>query len=272
MTRPDEHAVTLYTNTLGGTMAVASRTGDDGWRCAYCPALHREAEEAVRHARTHVPRPGDGVSVHGTGRSAGDLRVVGLDYSLTSAGIARVTLPGDGGPAQTYTTTLGRKGEQGETLLQRWLRLDRQATDVLAELGSPDLVLIEGQPPGTEGFSHDRSGGWWLAVDRFLGSSYSLGVGLAEVHVTHLKMFATGYGSGPHSRKPQVAEAVIARYGHLFHIPAGRGRGDVCDAVALAAMGCHILGRPLVEGLPASHLRALGSVRIHPEPEQRDRL
>lgn len=182
------------------------------------------------------------------------IRVVGVDLSLTSTGIARLGVAPDG-QSISHTTTVGRDGEQSETLRQRWLRIDSLVTEVRGEIGTwPDLVLIEAPAFAAKyGHPHDRSGAWWLLVDHLTDA----GITVVEVPPSVVKMWATGRGN---AAKPAVTQRVIERWGHLFDIPTGKGRGDVCDAISLATLGAAYLGHHLAD-LPTEHTRALASVR-----------
>lgn len=188
------------------------------------------------------------------------MRITGLDLSLTSAGIARLTTI-DGDDPLTWTCTVGASGETDATLAQRWWRLDAQRTRVLSEVGTPDLVVVEGPAMASaHGQQHDRSGLWWLILDDLLGR----GAAVVEVPPLTLKVWATGSGatSGPNKvTKARVVREVRRDYGHLFDIPSeAHGGSDIADAVALATLGAAHLGAPLVE-VPTSHLRALRKVR-----------
>jgi crossover junction endodeoxyribonuclease RuvC len=185
------------------------------------------------------------------------VRVVGVDLSLTSTGIARLTIPADG-PPQTWTGTVGDDGEKDATLWQRWVRLDALAEGVIEEVISnpqPDLVLIEQPAYGAKfGHPHDRSGAWWAVVDSLIRR----GLAVAEVNATHVKMWATGRGNAP---KTVVTQRIMERYGHLFDAPPGPGRGDICDAISLATLGAAHLGHPVGDPVPDTHARALAAVR-----------
>ena len=188
------------------------------------------------------------------------LRITGLDLSLTSAGVARLTVA-DGAEPCTYTCALGASGEADASLAQRWWRLDAQRTRVLGEIGDPHLVVVEGPSYASEhGQQHDRSGLWWLILDDL----HARDIAVAEVAPSTLKMWATGSGatSGPSKvSKARVIREIRRDYGHLFDVPSvAHGGSDIADAVALATLGAAHLGEPLVD-VPTTHLRALRKVR-----------
>ena len=71
-------------------------------------------------------------------------------------------------------------------------------------------------------------------------------------------MFATGRGN---AGKDEVLAAAIRRY------PAwGIAGNDIADATVLAAIGARLLGHPLEESLPQTHLRALNKLALPVSP------
>ncbi len=185
------------------------------------------------------------------------IRVVGLDLSLRSTGIARVTVDGD--DVRTYTTTVGRPAEARATLVQRWLRLDatRDAIvdEVLDETRAPVLVVMEGPAFGAAANAggEDLTGLRWLVLDRLLGDTADVVV----VAPSSLKAYATGDGR---ASKAHVVAAVRKHYGDRFTLPTGHAVEDVCDAIALAAMGARALDHP-IDQLPEQHTRAMRTPR-----------
>jgi len=187
--------------------------------------------------------------------------VTGLDLSLTSAGIARLTVGDDAPEPLTWTTAVGETGSEGATLAERWWRLDAQRSRVLDEVGVPDLVVVEGPAmASSHGQQHDRSGLWWLILDDIIGR----GLAVAEVPPLTLKVWATGSGatSGPNKvTKDRVIREIRRTYGDRFDIPPeAYGGSDIADAVALATLGAAHLGHALID-VPSTHRRALGKVR-----------
>lgn len=200
------------------------------------------------------------------------IRVVGLDLSLTSTGIARVTVDSDGrcqgvvhvtmaNVDGTCTTTVGASLDEGASLDRRWWRMDLLRSKVLGEVGANvDLVVVEGPSYASQhGQQHDRSGFWWFVVDELLARGHAV----AEVPPLRLKVWATGSGatSGPNKvTKARVIRDIRKTYGAMFDIPSGAGESDVADAVALVTLGAAHLGHPLAD-LPTTHRRALAGVR-----------
>lgn len=165
-------------------------------------------------------------------------RVVGLDLSLTSTGIAT--------PAGVYRVT--SKGSRGDTLIQRQERLNRLLLRIMELTHEADLAVIE-QPAysRTQGSQHDRSGLWWLVVDALLYRS----VTVVEVAPTARARYATGRGN---AGKDEVLAAVVRRYPN-----ATINGNDEADAYVLMAMGLDCLGCPVVE-VPKAHREALDKV------------
>ncbi|MGH9250337.1 MAG: hypothetical protein ACRD0W_12560 [Acidimicrobiales bacterium] len=193
-------------------------------------------------------------------------RVVGLDLSLTSTGLALV---GDG-PITTWgiqsrapkTPRHPRTGKPlPPTLIQRHNRLISLATNILIVVlrpeRLPDLVVVE-QPAFSRnlGSTHDRSGLWWLVVSGL----YRAKVQVAEVTPNQRAKYATGKGTAD---KDAVILAVERRY------PEARVNGnDEADALILAAMGKRWLGEP-IDDMPKVHLEAFDSV-AWPTPNGRE--
>lgn len=165
-----------------------------------------------------------------TAHSSG--RVLGVDLSLTSTGIA--------GPG--WVDRLVPFGLSGLPRL-RWLRdavLDRVDDGV-------DLVVVEGLAYSrTTGKAAERAGLWHLVVERL-----DLMVPWAQVSPTARAKYATGKGNAP---KDAVLAAVVRRFPG---VPVSGN--DEADALVLAAMGLDHLGCPPVV-MPAAHRAVLGGV------------
>lgn len=167
-------------------------------------------------------------------------RVIGVDLSLTSTGVA--------GADWATTIAGGSLAKKGATLQQKWTRICRVRGRLLEYLDSADLVVIEGpafasNDPG----AHERAALWWRIVGRCLSND----VPVAVVPPSTLKVYATGNGR---ASKEDVVQQVQRRWSHITF----RGN-DQADAIALCAMGLDHLGHPTVE-LPQTHRRALVSV------------
>lgn len=176
------------------------------------------------------------------------MRVVGLDLSLSSTGIALVE-----GSGMVHLNRVQSK-PTGNTVEDRSLRLRSLAGTIhdLADV-DPDLVLVESPTYSSKvtGSQHDRSGLWWMVVGRLTGHR----IPVVEVAVSTLKTYALGKGSGKGTDKDQVLAAVVRRY-----LDIDVDGNDKADALVLAAMGARHLGHP-VDTLPDTHTRALKAVK-----------
>lgn len=151
------------------------------------------------------------------------MRVLGLDLSLTSTGVA--TIDEDGLSAWVFKPS-------GEGLHRL-----RSAVAELAYWGRDiDLAVIEGpsygSAPGQRGH-HERAGLWWMVRDVLDKRD----VRVAIAPPKNLKLYATGKGN---ASKDMVLVAAAKRF------PEWEGGNDAADAAWLAAMGAHHLGRPFV--------------------------
>lgn len=177
-------------------------------------------------------------------------RVVGIDPSLTSTGIAD----------STGHTLRVRGPRMGATLLDDLARMTHIATVVRefcaygpGHVAHPaDLAVIEGPSfgQGRQGGTHARAGLWWLIVDGLTCA----GIPIAVVPPATRAMYATGSGS---AGKDTVLAAVIKRY------PAWQVDGnDIADALAMCALGARLIAHPIDGDLPKTHLRALTKLTL----------
>jgi crossover junction endodeoxyribonuclease RuvC len=170
------------------------------------------------------------------------MKIVGLDLSLAATGVS------DG----LTTWTVKSTGHKGDTL---WARADR-LRDLRVRIMHtipPDtaMVVVEGPAFGSQtGHMHDRSGLFWLVVQRLLFD----GIAVAEVPPACLKRMATGRGN---ATKGAMIEAATRRFPHIEIA----GDDNRVDALFLAAMGYEHLGAPIVS-LPASHLAGMAAVQF----------
>jgi hypothetical protein len=164
-------------------------------------------------------------------------RVLGLDLSLTSTGVA--SNAGGG-----WSDTIRPKRLTG---------LDRMThiRSTLLDLYVPDtgLIVVEGPSFGSSGAgSHERAGLWWLVMDALRRRD----IPLAVVPPKNRAQYAFGKGD---ANKREVLAGVGALFPQ-FDVTHRPGLGDEADAFILAAMGADWLGYPLVE-VPANHRKAL---------------
>lgn len=179
--------------------------------------------------------------------------VVGIDTSLTGTGVAAI----DTSTREVVDTrTIGSSGKADASLTDRRHRLGRLVSRIsdaamLLHLDydqKADLVVIETPAYDSRtGHQHDRSGLWWLLVNR-LGS---LDIPVVEVTTGGVKKYATGKGN---SKKDAVLLAVARRYPHVE-----LSSNDEADALVLAAMAARALGHP-IDDLPKVNVSALDAI------------
>lgn len=172
------------------------------------------------------------------------MKIVGIDPSLTSTGVAWIDVTG--------TIRVGRirsTGRAGSTIEQRWQRLTALTDTIAGGVDRATLLVIEGPAYASVGGSHhDRSGLWWMVVDLAL----TAGSRVVEIPPAVRCKYACGKGN---ASKDQVLAAVIRRY------PTVDVTGnDEADSLVLAAIGARMLGRPIDDPMPKEHLAALHKI------------
>ncbi|WHT20987.1 hypothetical protein N8J89_07950 [Crossiella sp. CA-258035] len=156
-------------------------------------------------------------------------RIVGLDVSFTSTGVARLDQTGSGWRHQLYPIRTGphRKGDP-------WALLDRMEyirSECAIATEHADLVVIEGPSFSSVGAaSKDLMGLWWLVIHRLRQARLDVAV----VPPASLKRWATGKGNAD---KAAVGVAI----GRIWPNVELSGN-DVVDALGLASMGAQLLG------------------------------
>jgi Holliday junction resolvasome RuvABC endonuclease subunit len=128
--------------------------------------------------------------------------VVGLDLSLTATGVART------GAVRNGTFTVKSKGKKTDTLIERADRLADIVDDISLLIPHGAVIVIETPAYNqTGGSHHDRSGLWWLVVDKLIDMNHDHQ--FHEVSTTQVKKYATGKGN---ASKMEVMAAAIKRY------------------------------------------------------------
>jgi Holliday junction resolvasome RuvABC endonuclease subunit len=157
-------------------------------------------------------------------------RVVGIDPSLTSTGVAVVWR----GVQGTLAATIATKGKRADTLVDRRNRIGHIVEKLGEYWGSADLVVVEGPAGATPGGSTwDRAGLWWAIVHSVMDYC-----SVAVVSPTTRAKWATGNGRAD---KAAVAVAMSRRAPDV-----DLSTSDEADALALAWMGAQWLGwRPV---------------------------
>lgn len=163
------------------------------------------------------------------------LKVVGLDLSLTSTGVA---IADEATNHSAYTLRPKARGHE---------RLAYLVRQVMVEASDADLVVVEGPSYGSKGSAfHQLAGLWWLITQELWDES----IPYAQIPPPTLKKFATGAGN---ANKDAVLLATARRF------PSFSGDNNAADALWLAAAGAQHLGYPLVQ-VPESHRTALAKV------------
>lgn len=176
------------------------------------------------------------------------MKIVGLDLSLTTTGLAAVC-DDDTIPRWYAVVDRIQTKPDGDELADRMRRLDEIVDGVHGWVhDAADLVVVEGLAYASKSpHATERAGLWWLVVSRLLHNGYPVAI----VSPTARAKYATGRGNAP---KDAVLAAAIRRYPDV-EITGN----DEADALVLAAMGARALGHP-VDDLPATHLDAMAKV------------
>lgn len=179
------------------------------------------------------------------------MKVVGIDPSLTGTGIAIL----EGAHGQ-----FSKRGSTGNVTKDSWsLRYGRLrglaesvVNEAVYESGrTPHLAVMEGPAYDTKGVGKFDNGGLWWSIYDCLAES---GVDILIVTPKQRAKYATGNGN---AHKDVVISDAIRRY------PQYEFRGnDQADALILAAIGRRLLGDPVEESLPKTHLDALKLIKL----------
>ena len=139
--------------------------------------------------------------------------IVGLDLSLTSAGVAIITetprrliLSTDVAKSTQRKTGVDAKGKPKATLLDRYQRIRDHSAAIIHHASVADLVVIEGLISTPGGAIQDRTALWWIVV----GALCRRDIPVAVASPTAMKRVIVGprpKGSGPVD-KVEVALAV----------------------------------------------------------------
>lgn len=165
-------------------------------------------------------------------------RIVGIDLSLTSAGVAvitdtdrRVLLNTEvfkSSPIRTGPP--GKNGKPTETLRDRYTRIRDHAATVIHNGATADLVVIEGLISAPGGGVQDRTALWWIVVGAFMRRD----VPVAVASPPAMKRVIAGKGNAD---KVEVALAIQRLWPN-----AALGNNDTADAAGLAHCGAVALG------------------------------
>lgn len=167
------------------------------------------------------------------------MRIVALDLSLTSTGIAKSV---GGGPPALHIATSGYAGTE------RLCDLRREVMYHVASEYQPDVVVIEGYAYGRPEKAHQL--GELGGVIRVAIHELRPCVPVAVIPPAKVKKYATGTGN---AKKDQVFAAAIHRSGLLIEST------DAADAWWLWQMAAAHYGAPHVQ-MPAANRSALDTV------------
>lgn len=176
------------------------------------------------------------------------MRVVGVDHSLTSTGVAFVAAPADEEPRVEWMRTINSAAppltaDPLEARMDRINLIARRFADHMDDVadhpaGGPLILVIETRDFQTKtrlgGMPTDRAGLWV----QIMCTARIYGAWLVGVAPTTLKVYGCGNGS---AGKHEMQDAVERRYGVTCR------NDDEADALAAAAMGADRYGRPLAE-------------------------
>ncbi len=180
------------------------------------------------------------------------IRALALDLSLAATGLAR-THTSTGEPRLSTTTIVThRSPAKARPNLMDHVRAQHIIGEVVKACKMrPQLVAIESPLLVDVGDASVRLAEVHGAIKHWL---FSREIPYVDVHLTHVKMFATGDGG---ASKDDVLRAMTERYSPKplnVHI----GDHNAADALSLLAMTLHAYGEPLAD-VPESHRRALDS-------------
>lgn len=161
--------------------------------------------------------------------------VLGIDPSLTSTGLARITITPQ--PAQQFddvevrTVCVGEAGHRKDLPRDRRARVQRARRQILRAAVGADLVVIETpfyNRQSTQAAIMDRSWLWGTVVDGL----HAAGTPVVHVAAKQRAKFATDNGN---SGKTAVAEAIHRVWAD--HLDDRLRNDDEYDALALATPG-----------------------------------
>jgi crossover junction endodeoxyribonuclease RuvC len=168
--------------------------------------------------------------------------VVGVDLSLTSTGLARITWMDHSPRIEVWRL---------KTKLKGFDRLDF-ILDALAQwTQDARLVVVEGLAFAAHDTGRQGAGLHWLVRHGLWRGEIPTAVCPPTVRAK----YACGKGNGG---KDEVLAAVIRRYGVPLDVAVDGN--DVADALTMAAMGARWLGRPIEERIPEVNASVLDKV------------
>lgn len=172
--------------------------------------------------------------------------VLGLDLSLTSAGLVKLRYHDDLSLISVEAANIGEPGKKSYSYEQRGRRLMKQAGKILrwcedtdccpapSAHHQPILAVVEGLSLGSNlAMHHDVTGMWWGVVTGL----FARGVPVAVIPPATLKMWGTGKGNADKFKMLDTAQDWYGREVIL--------NDDQADAAILATAGAFRLGYQL---------------------------
>lgn len=157
------------------------------------------------------------------------MKVLGIDASLVSCGVATITEP-----VNLDSGAFGLKGHDDEPVTVTDDRIKAVTNFVAAHFTDVDLAVIEGPAYGAiGGRAHERAGLWWRIIRRLRIAD----IPIAVANPGSLKKWATGYGAGPKGSKGAVRQGVAKFWPQFDGLV-----DDEYDALGLASMAAQQLG------------------------------
>jgi crossover junction endodeoxyribonuclease RuvC len=148
------------------------------------------------------------------------VRVVGLDLSLTSTGMAVVDKDlGTYGSEPAFQVATVKPGK-----VRGYERLDLIENRVLGAIEGADIVVVEGPSFGSTGSSFHQLGGLWWIITRLVQREHQMMVASPSV----IKKYATGKGNAD-------KDAMMLMTARRF--PTFEGDNNAADALWLACAG-----------------------------------
>lgn len=179
--------------------------------------------------------------------------IVGIDPSLTSTGIA-IWQHLNNGFDHIETQRVRSTGKKTDTWDMRGARIKRLAETIVGHVPTNALVIIESPSYGSISTSaHDRSGLWWAIHQKLTAK----GCDIIPATPSQRMMYATGKGGGKDAGKDMVLAQAIRRYPNIDITG-----NDIADAVIFLAIGARLIGQPLEDSLPQTHINALNKLTL----------
>lgn len=177
--------------------------------------------------------------------------ITGIDLSLTSTGVARLTT--DHGGLWLAETGCRLSKPDGATLIDRDRRIRGIRDDLVAWVAPCDLVVIEAPiPTGRVAGMFERAWLWGAVVSALLARGLPV---VAIPPATRAKFAAASGGAD----KAAVALAV-GRMWPAWSPGAAKGVNDQADALSLASIGIVLTGRQPPFPMPAYRVAALAKI------------